>query len=419
MSFSSFFAVSVFADGADFADVPFVVNVNAKVTASKDGASPVFIDVNAGVEKTLKIPLGKTNSVMLGAQNRLNAPVLTSNNRGKVSLSLPSQLYKSAEISLYSINGKRIARSKASASESAKNLSRPNLTAGVYILSVKGADGHSFSNRVTHRGGSLNIGVAFANSGFSTSPFASANTSEDWTITVSAIEYGDSVYTLNVVKGGNPVQNITLKSVFNPNITYGSFTDTRAGANNRVYRTVEIGDQTWFAENLHYAGEDGDIGVCYGNEPDNCAKYGRLYTWAQFMDGSSSSSLNPSGVRGICPEGWHVPSAAEWSQLKNFLNSVTFGESGTMLRSQTGWYTGGGYIPGTDDYGFSALPGGNSGISFHGAGRYGEWWSTTQRLDGSWVMCAEMRHNSKLMDEQTGSRSGLWRSLRCVKDERP
>ncbi|MDR2728373.1 MAG: hypothetical protein LBB56_04515, partial [Chitinispirillales bacterium] len=111
-----------------------------------------------------------------------------------------------------------------------------------------------------------------------------------------------------------------------------SFTDTR---NSQTYKTVKIGNQTWMAENLNYAGSGGNTGVCYNSSSDNCSKYGRLYTWAEVMNGASSSLLNPSGVQGVCPVGWHVPSDAEWTILTDFVGGDL--TAGTKLKSKTGW----------------------------------------------------------------------------------
>ncbi len=110
---------------------------------------------------------------------------------------------------------------------------------------------------------------------------------------------------------------------------YDTLTDTRDG---QTYKTVTIGTQTWMAENLNYAytgvpynysGYTSDsTSWCYENDPANCAKYGRLYTWAAAMDSSGTWSTNGKGcgygsecsptgtIRGICPEGWHVLYAA-------------------------------------------------------------------------------------------------------------
>ncbi len=83
----------------------------------------------------------------------------------------------------------------------------------------------------------------------------------------------------------------------------GTFTDSRDG---QEYEWVKIGDQVWMAENLNYAQHD----------EGNSGRYGRLYDWAAVMQGENSSNNNPSGVQGVCPDGWHVPSDEEWKELE-------------------------------------------------------------------------------------------------------
>jgi len=166
-------------------------------------------------------------------------------------------------------------------------------------------------------------------------------------------------------------------------VTYGSFTDERPGANNQSYRTVVIGGKTWFAENLNYAGSGGSVGVCYNNADSNCTKYGRLYTWAEAMDISSSynnsstyGNANSGNHQGVCPVGWRLPNDSDWNDLVTAVGSP----AGTKLKSQTGWNTGSGYIPGTNESGFSALPGGGRRTdgSFLNVGVWGYWWSATE-----------------------------------------
>ncbi|MDR3012763.1 MAG: fibrobacter succinogenes major paralogous domain-containing protein [Chitinispirillales bacterium] len=157
----------------------------------------------------------------------------------------------------------------------------------------------------------------------------------------------------------------------------GSFTDPRDG---QTYRTVTIGNQTWMAENLNF---NASGSWCYDDGPANCDLYGRLYDWNTVMAGSPSSSSSPSGVQGICPDGWHVPSDDEWTTLVNFVNTSTTStdNSGTRLKALIGWDPWSGtLIPGTDDHGFSALPGGGryADGTFWVVGTYGNWWSATE-----------------------------------------
>jgi len=132
-------------------------------------------------------------------------------------------------------------------------------------------------------------------------------------------------------------------------------TDARDG---KKYKTVEIGNQMWMAENLNY---DIKGSKCYDNKPDNCAKYGRLYNW---------QTANTA-----CPNGWHLPSRAEWEALTMEVGGEK--TEGLKLKAKSGWDSNGN---GTDDFGFSALPGG-SGYSdgrFFSVGYYGYWWSSSE-----------------------------------------
>lgn len=107
----------------------------------------------------------------------------------------------------------------------------------------------------------------------------------------------------------------------------GTFTDSRDG---NVYATVTIGEQTWMAENLRYKGSipfadeyqpyviSTDQYVVYpNNDSSNVAVYGYLYSETAALNGTNTSSQTPSGLRGVCPYGWHLPSEGEWRQLIN------------------------------------------------------------------------------------------------------
>ena len=112
-------------------------------------------------------------------------------------------------------------------------------------------------------------------------------------------------------------------------VVIGTLTDSRDG---QTYRTVKIGDQVWMAENLNYAytgvpfdynGDTSDsTSWCFENDPANCAKYGRLYTWAAAVGRDEDEcgyehtcGLGSGDIRGACPKGWHLPSQAEWEAL--------------------------------------------------------------------------------------------------------
>ncbi len=161
------------------------------------------------------------------------------------------------------------------------------------------------------------------------------------------------------------------------------------------YKTVKIGDQCWMAENLkstHYV--DGSAiseEWAYDDDEGNAHTYGRVYTWDAVMDGESSSSSNPSGVQGICPDGWHVPSDAEWKELEMTIGMTQTAADGTGYR---GSHSEGRKLKetedaflwtdaanrGTNNSGFTALPGGyrHASGSFSRLGEHGYWWSSTE-----------------------------------------
>ena len=137
-------------------------------------------------------------------------------------------------------------------------------------------------------------------------------------------------------------------------ITYGTLTDERDG---KTYKTVVIGKQTWMAENLNF---ETRFSYCYENKDENCAKYGRLYTWDAAME--------------ACPSGWGLPSLEEFQALVAAVGGYPV--AGKALKSTEGWKDGGN---GTDEYGFSALPAGymQEDSTFHNVGEYAQFWSTS------------------------------------------
>ncbi|MBN2806402.1 MAG: hypothetical protein JXR22_07065 [Prolixibacteraceae bacterium] len=181
---------------------------------------------------------------------------------------------------------------------------------------------------------------------------------------------------------------------------YGYITDVRDG---HTYKTIQIGEQTWMAENLSYLPNvvSPSLGsniepyyYVYGYEgtdaieaktTQNFQTYGALYNW--------QASLT------ACPEGWHLPDDDEWKQLEMYIgmnqnvtdNSGWRGiDEGKKLKATNGWHENGN---GTDDYGFSALPGGSRFSSgyFNTAGEYGSWWSATEFGSNSWFR--HLRYN--------------------------
>jgi len=175
----------------------------------------------------------------------------------------------------------------------------------------------------------------------------------------------------------------------------GTFMDSR---NEQVYKWVEIGSQTWMAENLNY---DAEGSLCYNNDPANCEKYGRLYDWVT--------------ARTVCPDGWHLPSNEEWGILTEEVGGKSI--AGVKLKFTDGWN----HYPvhkGTDNYNFSAVPSGFFNSFFRDIGYGSYWWSTTEEKDYydyyDKAYYLSMHHNSSNATSFYDYKSSL-NSVRCVK----
>ena len=215
------------------------------------------------------------------------------------------------------------------------------------------------------------------------------------------------------------------QSVVDPStVVVGNTTDSRDG---QSYKTVTIGSQIWMAQNLNYETANS---YCYDNTPSNCSKYGRLYTWAAAMDSVGTWSSNGKGcgyrktcspkypVRGVCPEGWHLPTQMEW----NTLITEVGGQStvGKVLKSTSGWWnrsSDNGSGNGTDAYAFSALPAGDRDYDgyYYNEGNGTNFWSSSE---GNYDLYAYRMYLYYDYDYAylNGNNKYYAFSVRCVKD---
>jgi len=196
----------------------------------------------------------------------------------------------------------------------------------------------------------------------------------------------------------------------------GFFTDERDGER---YAFVTIGDQQWMAENLRF-----EAPGSYFNAEDNPgAAYGQLYDWPTLMNGESSSAASPSGVQGVCPDGWHLPSDGEWSTLELSLGldpDLAEGsgwrgtDQGIQLKSTSGWSDDGN---GSNSSGFDALPAGRRWTGFGGVGDWSYFWTSTENPSHTVEAWFRFLHKDEDgVNRSEWSKTAYSLSCRCVAD---
>ena len=234
--------------------------------------------------------------------------------------------------------------------------------------------------------------------------------------------FSDTIY-LIVAEAGD--------QAFNPELTYDSITDI----DGNTYKTIQIGDQEWMAQNLattHY--NDGTAiplvtddsewrelstpAYCWYNNDESTKKntYGALYNWYTVETGR------------LCPSGWHVPADEEWKQLEMHLgmsqsevDSEGFrgtNEGGKLKETgATHWNIS--PSTATNESGFTALPGGlrDAGGFFQHLGSEGDWWSSSE-----YSHSATSAWHRTLYSNLSDVYRGYWRkkeghSVRCVRDQ--
>ena len=208
----------------------------------------------------------------------------------------------------------------------------------------------------------------------------------------------------------------------NPNIPYGTMTDNRDG---RTYKTVVIGSQIWMAENLNFDYKVAGTSYgnwCYNDSAKYCSVTGRLYTWGAAMDSAITGcgydklcDADTGRVTGVCPNGWHLPSQAEWDALFTAVGGRS--TAGTALKITSGWHTGWNNIGnGTDEFGFSAFPSGYKSLNdFINEAYTANFWSSSE-VDTYGATRMLLEYSAAYADVMDYSHKGLGFAVRCLSD---
>ena len=234
----------------------------------------------------------------------------------------------------------------------------------------------------------------------------------------------DSGYTAeDLILSGTPVQNV-IDAQRN-----GILIDTR---DNKSYKTVKIGTQTWMAKNLNYGKRIDGVNnqtnntmiekYCHNNIEDNCETYGALYQWSEMMQ-----YVTTEGTQGICPSGFHIPSDAEWKTLEVELGMIqaqadAIGNRGTdqgsQLADNISLWSDGDLVqdPTFGTSGFTALP---DGIRLP-SGTFGNqsfstsFWTSSESGINAWNRTISF--NTSKIDRLDVVSKSYGVSVRCVQD---
>lgn len=194
-----------------------------------------------------------------------------------------------------------------------------------------------------------------------------------------------------------------------------------ADIDGNIYKTVQIGDQEWMAENLkvsHFRNGDAieyfsgssdwtkcKNGACcnYNNHPGNDITFGKLY-----------NGLAVTDSRNIAPEGWHIPSDEEWVKMIDFIGGYSVAGGKLKAVDNISWIDPN--VGATDEFGFKALPGGYCTFfsSFYEEYYSGLWWSSTFSKDSYLYGFMVNSNSERILKGSWYNKYGL--SVRCVKD---
>ena len=258
----------------------------------------------------------------------------------------------------------------------------------------------------------------------------------------SVIFYADTMITVD----GSIITKIAISKI--DSVIFYADTITSNGCSKvtdvdgNTYNAVMIGNQCWLAKNLN-TGIRINIGnyqidnniiekYCYGNYISSCNTYGGLYQWDEMMQYNPSDNGTIGTTQGICPNGWHIPTDAEWATLGNFLIDNGYGYQGSgndigkSMATTSGWNMSS--IAGTvgcdqssnNSSGFTALPGGycnNYNGTSNNINGLGYWWSATRGQPSYYAWCCFLNSNYSVLYKRKNSihkANGI--SVRCIKD---
>ncbi len=335
---------------------------------------------------------------------------------------------KSGQVSveIFDVTGKVITSLNKQIQNGNQTFEISGLNAGVYIVNVSTTKLRYAGNLISNSWDSGNPTIKYLGGDYLSKtkhPLKSIKS-------IVQMQYNNGERLLFKGVSGNYSRVLTLVPTNSQIVNFEFVTCTDLDSNH--YAVVTIGTQTWMAENLaylpsvspassgsssasyYYVYEYQGTSVTAAKATTNYLTYGVLYNWPAAMNGSPSSNSVPSGVQGVCPTGWHLPSDNEWDIIVNYLGGDSIAGSKMKETGTTHWM--GSNIGSTNSSGFTGLPGGGRYLdgNFHNIGGWGFWWNSTE-YDTSNARYRKMDYYYGFVYSDTHyKRTGF--AVRCLRD---
>ena len=273
--------------------------------------------------------------------------------KGEVTATFYATAPGNTTIGLIDLTGGQVAKEEVFLATGQQYFRMCGLNSGTYLVQVR-SEGYHFNGKIVNRSTSANP-IQIMYPGQSNGHTDPGNIKQTEAIVQMQYTTGD----LLKFKGKSGIYATVLMDIPTSSKTISFDFAPCTDYDNNNYTIVQTGNQIWMEENLkstHYADGTTAVYYDYDHDPNNSLIYGRLYAWSPAMNGASSSNTNPSNVQGVCPNGWHLPSKAEWQQLAGFLGGLNIAGGKLKETEIAHWISPN--TGATDEVGFTALPAG-------------------------------------------------------------
>ena len=402
-----------------------------QITFAAQGSATTVDEViatNLSTDESVTLPGSETltlQPVATNVENILengNAAIFSNRQRGYSVVQLTSQANQNVNIHIIALDGRIVATCHRAIGPGTHRFKLTCETQGVYIANISTGSGQ--------------VGLKFCQGKALDNSINYIGVSENSQVLKSAgadnvLQYSADDYISYSISSGDLTTMVVECPAGDKKITADMVECVDGDGNN--YPVVKIGTQTWMAKNINTskymdgttipymstkedwaAIPDNNSGRGYGYiREEDADLYGALYTYGSAVKGTQFSG---SHIQGVCPNGWHIPSDAEWKTLANYLGGTYYAGDKLKSKGVTLWKESPNSV-GDNSSGFDALPGGYR-RAYDGAsvsiGYYANWWSSNQYNATYGYYCRLAYSSSNVSLSYFEKTYGFY--VRCLKD---